>query len=106
MTGGQFSATTPITVKSRCTPTLSEKPFDLMKLVMAAGASYAARVTVSHTERLILYLVNALSNPGFSFVEALASCPTHFGRHNNLDAPMDNIRWLETNFEPGEWRNP
>ncbi|HUX48804.1 MAG TPA: 2-oxoacid:ferredoxin oxidoreductase subunit beta, partial [Dehalococcoidia bacterium] len=36
----------------------------------------------------------ALQINGFCFIEVLSPCPTQFGRHNQLDTPVDMIKEL------------
>ena len=85
MTGGQTASTTPLGARSSTDPQGNPyRPFDLCRLVMAAGARYAARYPVTRTRLLIDALVKALETPGFSFVDVLSPCPTQFGRRNQL----------------------
>jgi 2-oxoglutarate ferredoxin oxidoreductase subunit beta len=95
MTGGQVAATTP---KGAKTATTGEgnpyRPFDLCKLVEAAGASYVARFAVTQPVSLINAIKKSLLHVGFSFIEVLSPCPTQYGRRNRLDRPEDMIREL------------
>ena len=90
MTGGQTASTTPA---GACTATdpggADYRPFDLVDLVLAAGARYAARFPVTRPRPLIDAIERALRAPGFTFVEAVSPCPTQFGRRNRLgDLPQ------------------
>lgn len=98
MTSGQFSPTTPACALATTAPYGNVDPsFDLCKLVQAAGASYVARGTAMQARMLEKYMVNALRNDGFSFVEAIDQCPTYFGRKNKLgDAYAMMKRMQET----------
>ena len=86
MTGGQLSPTTP---QGAITSTTSdgniEYPFDLARLVMNAGASYAARWTTLHKNQLLSSIEKALikGQKGFAFVEIISPCTTQF-THKNL----------------------
>ncbi len=95
MTGGQVASTTP---KGAKTSTTAEgnpyRPFDLCKLVEAAGAAYVARYAVSQPVSLIRAIKKALLHKGFSFIEVLSPCPTQFGRRNRLDKPEEMIEDL------------
>jgi 2-oxoglutarate ferredoxin oxidoreductase subunit beta len=95
MTGGQAASTTPV---GALTATSMEgnlyRPFDLCKLVKAAGASYVARYSVTQVLSLKDSIKKALGTKGFSFVEALSPCPTQFGRRNRYDAPTDMLKTL------------
>jgi 2-oxoglutarate ferredoxin oxidoreductase subunit beta len=85
MTGGQLSPTTP---QGAITSTTSdgniEYPFDLARLVMNAGASYAARWTTLHKNQLLSSIEKALikGQKGFAFVEIISPCTTQFTRKN------------------------
>ncbi|MFP5527201.1 thiamine pyrophosphate-dependent enzyme [Peptococcus simiae] len=89
MTGGQYSGTTP---KSSLTKTSVyghvENGFDVCGVVKAAGGSFVARCTVYDVNQLEKIIGQAMDHKGFSFVEIISPCPTHFGRNNKLgDAP-------------------
>ena len=82
-TGGQYSATTP----ENCITTTSpyghiEDNFDICRLVEAAGASYVARSTSAHPQQLKTLIIEGLRHKGFSLIEVITPCPTHFGRLN------------------------
>lgn len=95
MTGGQVASTTP---KGAKTSTTGEgnpyRPFDLCKLVEAAGASYVAKYSVTQPVSLINSIKKALLHVGFSFIEVLSPCPTQFGRRNRVDRPDEMIQDL------------
>jgi 2-oxoglutarate ferredoxin oxidoreductase subunit beta len=95
MTGGQVASTTP-TGKKTATTTRGNpyRPFDLTRLVAAAGASYVAKYSVTQPVALIRSIKKAIQHVGFSFIEVLSPCPTQFGRRNRLDRPEDLIRDL------------
>jgi 2-oxoglutarate ferredoxin oxidoreductase subunit beta len=96
MTGGQVAPTTPLGNPTATTIRGNPyRPFDLCKLVRAAGASYVARGSVTRPYDLIDYLGRALETPAFSFVEVVSPCPTQYGRRNRLDTPaamLEHIR--------------
>jgi 2-oxoglutarate ferredoxin oxidoreductase subunit beta len=96
MTGGQYSATTP---QGRITSTSKygnpEKAMDLCALVSAAGASYVARSTAYHVTQLDSLIKKAITHKGFSFVEVISPCPTHFGRRNKLGSPIEMMKQLK-----------
>jgi 2-oxoglutarate ferredoxin oxidoreductase subunit beta len=88
MTGGQVSATTPRDARTATTPAGNpDPPFDLVRLVLGAGAPFAARWPVSLPRQLARGIEHALREPGFAFVEVLSICPTHFGRINEALLP-------------------
>lgn len=85
MTGGQTASTTPVGARSATDPKGNVyRPFDLTRLVTAAGADYAARWPVTRARPLIRSIRKAVRTRGFAFVEALTPCPTQFGRRNDL----------------------
>lgn len=88
MTGGQVGATTPLGGCTSTTPEGNlEPPFDLVRLVLAAGAQFAERFWLyPNPRKLVKGLKKALEFKGFSFVEVLSPCPTYFGKMNNLSA--------------------
>lgn len=95
MTGGQVASTTPKGFKSSTTGEGNpHRPFDLCKLVAAAGATYVARYSVTQPLALIQALKKAIRHVGFSFIEVLSPCPTQFGRRNLMDRPEEMIQDL------------
>ena len=95
MTGGQVASTTPAGKKTATTMRGNPyRPFDLTRLVAAAGASYVAKYSVTQPVALIRSIKKAIQHVGFSFIEVLSPCPTQFGRRNRLDRPEDLIRDL------------
>ncbi len=98
MTGGQVSPTTPFKARTTTTPYGSfEHPLDATRLVVAAGACYAARWTTFHVEQLKKAMSEALTMKGFAFVEAVSQCPTAFGRRIGLKNAVDILQWFKTN---------
>jgi 2-oxoglutarate ferredoxin oxidoreductase subunit beta len=90
MTGGQTASTTPLGAFTSTTPQGNPyRPFDLVELVRAAGATYAARWPVSRPIELTRAIRHALQRPGFSMVECVSPCPTHFGRMNKQGSIPD-----------------
>jgi len=103
MTGGQVAPTTPFGAKTTTTPYGSfEYPLDVTRLVVAAGASYAARWTTAHGEKLKEALKKALVTKGFAFVEAASPCPTAFGRRVGFKDIAEMTRWFKENSLPLE----
>ncbi|MBI4800556.1 MAG: 2-oxoacid:ferredoxin oxidoreductase subunit beta [Desulfarculus sp.] len=88
MTGGQAAPTTQLGAPTATTPEGNPyRPFDLCRLVKAAGADYVARGSVTRPYELMDYMAQGLTRPGFSFIEALSPCPTQAGRRQGLDTP-------------------
>ena len=76
MTGGQVAPTTPKGARSATTAEGNPyPPFDLCKLVKAAGATYVARGSVLQPYQLMDQIGKALQTPAFSFVEVSARAP-------------------------------
>ncbi len=98
MTGGQYSPTTPTGDKGTTAPFGNiDLDFDLCELTRAAGASFVARGTIYTTNMLIKQIENAIKNKGFSFVEALTTCPTYYGRKNKKGEAVDMMKYLKEN---------
>ena len=95
MTGGQVCSTTPLGAFTMTTHEGNPyRPFDLCKLVKAAGATYVARYSVTQPFALINSIKKALQTKGFSFIEALTPCPIQFGRRNRFDSPANMLKDL------------
>jgi 2-oxoglutarate ferredoxin oxidoreductase subunit beta len=71
-------------------------------LVVAAGASYAARWTTAHGEQLKEAMKKAVTTKGFAFVEAASPCPTAFGRRAGFKDVAQMLRWFKENSVPLE----
>jgi len=92
MTGGQMGPTTPIDARSTTSPYGNfEYPFNVPYLVAASGATYVARWTVLHLRQLERSIAEALTKPGFSFIEVISPCPTVYGRMNKLPRGLDEM---------------
>lgn len=96
MTGGQFSPLTPTHKIGTTAPYGNiDQSFDLVKLAIAAGASYVARSTVYHTRQCISLIKKALIKKGFSVVEIISDCPISYGRLNKIRTAVDMLNWLK-----------
>ena len=94
MTGGQFGPTTPIGSRGTTAPYGNyETPFNLPYLAASSGATYVARWTTLDTRRLKQAMVEALTMPGFTFVEIISPCPTNYGRRNRLGDGLEELRY-------------
>ncbi|MFZ5649137.1 MAG: thiamine pyrophosphate-dependent enzyme [Bacillota bacterium] len=103
MTGGQVSGTTPPDGYTSTTVYGNpERDFDICALAGVAGANYVARQTVYHGWELQNSIKEALCKKGFSLVEAVSPCPTHFGRNNKMKAGLEMIKWLKEKGLPSE----
>ncbi len=95
-TGGQVCSTTPlgaVTMTTQRGNTYS--PYDLCRLVRAAGAAYVSRYAVTQPIPLIKSIQKALQTRGFAFVEAVAPCPVQFGSRNRYATPSALLRGLK-----------
>jgi len=97
MTGGQVSSTTFSGDRTSTSPYGNpERPFDLARLVAAAGANYVARWTTAHPIQASRAMKAALEKKGFTFVEMVSQCPTAYGRRAKAGGPVDMIKWFKT----------
>lgn len=96
MTGGQTACTTPEGAITATSPKGNPyRPFDLVALVRAAGASFAARQPVTRPVPLTRAIKRALAAPGLSFVDCISPCPTHYGRMNKLGGVPEFYRAID-----------
>ena len=92
MTGGQIAPTTLHDSKTSTSPYGNpEQPFDISKLVAAAGATYVAKWTTNHVIELTKSMKEAMQNPGFSFIEVLSQCPTQQRNILGVRAPAQEL---------------
>ena len=85
MTGGQLSPTMAIGDKATtATDGNVERPFDLCRLVEAAGATFVARSTAANIRQVELLIKKGIQHPGFAFIEAVCPCPTEYGRRQGM----------------------
>lgn len=97
MTGGQVCSTTPLGAVTHTTPSGNQnRPFDLCALVLGAGSRFAARYLVTQGDQMVAAIKDAISMPGFTFVEALSPCPTQFGRQNRKDNVKEAFTYVES----------
>jgi 2-oxoglutarate ferredoxin oxidoreductase subunit beta len=93
MTGGQAAPTTPMGLKTTTTPYGTyESPFDISKLVIAAGASFVARWTTFHPRQMTATIKKAIRKKGFSFIEVITQCPVQFGRKTGAGSSVQMLR--------------
>jgi len=101
MTGGQVSATTPCDMFTQTSIYGNpERGLDICLLAEVAGANYVARSTPYHVWELKAVIKEALSRRGFSVVEVVSPCPTHFGRSNAMQTAPELLRWLKEKALP------
>ena len=96
MTGGQYSGTTPENSKTATSRYGHIEPgFDICKLAEAAGAPFVARASSADPIALRSLITQGLAKKGFAFIEAIAPCPTHFGRNNGMRSAADLMNWVK-----------
>jgi 2-oxoglutarate ferredoxin oxidoreductase subunit beta len=93
MTGGQFS---PLSAHGSMGTTAPygniDHDFDVAALAAAAGATFVARTTTYHVHELSDLIVQAIRHKGFSVLEVLSQCPTHYGRRNRVGDAVDIMK--------------
>ncbi len=95
MTGGQAAPTTPAGAVASTTPSGNvEADFDPCKLMIGAGASYVARVMAANPLEMTKMMKDAMTHPGFSFVEVISDCPEYFGRYNKVGRGAEMLTWM------------
>ncbi|MCI8275851.1 MAG: 2-oxoacid:ferredoxin oxidoreductase subunit beta [Lachnospiraceae bacterium] len=97
MTGGQVAPTTPEKARTMTTPYGSAEPrFDVCALAQAAGATHVERWTTAQPVQCKKALERALNHKGFSLIEIVSQCPTHFGRYAlKTGDPGAVIAWIK-----------
>jgi 2-oxoglutarate ferredoxin oxidoreductase subunit beta len=96
MTGGQVGPTTFTGDRTSTSPYGNpERPFDISRLVAAAGANYVARWTTAHPVQTARAIRTALEKRGFRFVEIISQCPTAYGRRTGISSPEDMLAWFK-----------
>ena len=92
MTGGQVGPTTPVGALGTTAPLgATDQPFNLPYLAKATGAVFVARWTILHVREFQQALLRAMQKDGFCFIEALAPCPTSFGRANRIGGGLQEV---------------
>jgi 2-oxoglutarate ferredoxin oxidoreductase subunit beta len=103
MTGGQYSPTTPYGQRATTAVYGSvEHSFNISQLAVCAGAVFAARGTVYHVRQLDGLIEKALLKKGFSVVEVISQCHTHYGRLNKLGNHIEMMKGQRDSAVPVE----
>ncbi|RPJ40718.1 MAG: hypothetical protein EHM27_07520, partial [Deltaproteobacteria bacterium] len=103
MTGGQAAPTTPMGLKTTTTPYGTfENPFDISRLVIAAGASFVARWTTHQARQLTSSIKKAMQRKGFSFIEVITQCPVQFGKKTGSGSAVQMMREYQENSVPAK----
>ncbi|MFP3908278.1 MAG: thiamine pyrophosphate-dependent enzyme [Archaeoglobaceae archaeon] len=99
LTTGQFTPTSPEGFKGKSTPWGSvEKPFNPLRVMLGAGASFIARSYSNSMKNLRMVIDEAMKHKGFSFVEVLQPCYTYF---NTYDLYNERVYEMEE-IPPGD----
>lgn len=97
-TGMQYGPTTPKGSITETSPYgMPENDFDVVNLALGAGAGYAARTTVYHSNHLGRCVEDAIKHKGFSVVEILQNCHELWGKRNGMPTAADMLKWYESN---------
>ncbi len=101
MTGGQFSPLSGIGTMASTAPYASiDREFDVVEMARAAGATFVARSTTYHAKQTTDLIKQAILHEGFSVVEILSQCPTHYGRKNKKGDAVEMIKGYKENTTP------
>ncbi len=100
LTGGQLAPTTPTGKRSTTSMSGSIDPsFDLVRLALGAGAGFVARTTSFDHKQMTSFFKRAITHRGFSFLDVITSCPTYFGRLNDVAEPYDMLHYVRDTTE-------
>lgn len=98
MTGGQFSPTTPLGIKTTTSPYENqESSLPIADIVALSGANYAARWTTYHVNELIESMKVAFQTKGFSFIEIISQCPMNYGKFIGKKQANDFLQFFKEN---------
>lgn len=94
------SQTSPTTPQGFWTVTAQygniDPSFDAAKLVTAAGATFVARESIIHPDKLEKILVQGFSHEGYSFFDVFSNCHINLGRKNKMGEAVQMLNWLES----------
>ncbi len=101
MTGGQFSPLSGYGIHATTAPYANIDPaFNVVELAKAAGATFVARTTAFHTKQITDFVKQAILHKGFSVLEIMSQCPTHFGRKNKEGSAVDMLNLFKERTTP------
>jgi 2-oxoglutarate ferredoxin oxidoreductase subunit beta len=96
LTKGQTSPTSPTGFESKSTPYGAiNVPLNPMMLVLASGASFAARAFSGRPKQVTELVVQGMKHPGLAFIDVLSPCVTFYDtfplyREQVTDLPEDH----------------
>ena len=80
LTKGQVSPTTPLGFMTKTTSYGAyEKPVNPLEIMLAYGCSYVAQAFAGDIKSMKALFTEAISFPGFAFVDVISPCPTYRG---------------------------
>jgi len=92
LTKGQPTPTTQKDYVSKASPLGTfEKPFNPIKIALAAGATFVARTNARDIKHMTEIFTKAINHNGFSFVEVIQDCLIFNTEQNNKDKQMYKI---------------
>lgn len=98
MTGGQYSPATPTGDFSTTSAYGNiDQPFDISKMAEVAGAGFVARSTVYHAAEMEKFIEKGIEKKGFSVIEVLSNCHTHYGKMNGIKGPVGLLNYFKDN---------
>lgn len=98
MTGGQYSPATPTGDFSTTSAYGNiDQPFDISKMAEVAGAGFVARSTVYHAVEMEKFIEKGIEKKGFSVIEVLSNCHTHYGKMNGIKGPVGLLNYFKDN---------
>lgn len=101
MTGGQFSPLSGCGIEASTAPfSTIDNSFDTVELARGAGATFVARATTYHVKEMQALITRAIRHKGFSVVEILSQCPTHFGRRNGAPEAVEMLTKFKEQTAP------
>jgi 2-oxoglutarate ferredoxin oxidoreductase subunit beta len=100
LTTGQTSPRSPLGYKSKSTPLGNiDNPLNPLTTVIAAGATFVARVYAGDIPKVSQMLIAANEHKGFSLVDILQPCYT-FNKEYTHEFYRENTYWLPETYDP------
>lgn len=94
------SQTSPTTPQGFWTSTASkgniDPSFDAAKLLIAAGASFVGRQSVTNASGLESLFKKGFMHDGYSFFDIFSNCHINLGRKNKMKEATDMFKWLDS----------
>jgi 2-oxoglutarate ferredoxin oxidoreductase subunit beta len=101
LTNSQVSPTTPRGVWTVTTQYGNVDPsFDAAKLAIAAGATFAARESVTDPKKIERVFAEGFAHEGFSFFDIFSNCHINLGRKNKMGEAVAALKWIESIVVP------